>query len=168
MASNDREMKGVHVPLVFKHFCGAGPLFSVAALVAKDGHRKVARGLAFYRIWQTHIAAFCIHRAALVVCHVDWKSALGRNGPSFSVAFLRAYLGERRMIRWVFVIFIGLFVFYALLPDLLSKVGVGRLPGDVPFRLFNQILCLPFTSTVIWSLIAFGIAEIVARTCIFC
>lgn len=72
------------------------------------------------------------------------------------------------MIRWVFVIFVGLFVFYALLPDLLSKVGVGRLPGDVPFRLFNQTLCLPFTSTVIWSLIAFGIAEITARTCLFC
>lgn len=72
------------------------------------------------------------------------------------------------MIRWVFAIFVGLFVFYALLPDLLSKVGVGRLPGDIKFRLFNQILCLPIASTVLWSLIAFGIAEIVARTCAFC
>lgn len=72
------------------------------------------------------------------------------------------------MIRWVFAIFIGLFVFYALLPDLLSKLGVGRLPGDIQFRFLNQTLCLPLASTVIWSLIAFGIAEIVARTCAFC
>lgn len=72
------------------------------------------------------------------------------------------------MIRWVFAIFIGLFVFYVLLPDFLGKVGVGRLPGDIRFRLFGQLMCLPFTSTVIWSILAFGIAEIVARTCIFC
>lgn len=72
------------------------------------------------------------------------------------------------MIRWVFAIFVGLFVFYALLPEFLSKVGVGRLPGDIRFRLFNQIMCLPFTSTAIWSAIAFLIAEIVARTCAFC
>lgn len=72
------------------------------------------------------------------------------------------------MIRWVFVIFIGLFVFYALLPDLLGKLGVGRLPGDIRFRISRQTLCLPFASTALWSLVAFGIAEIVARTCAFC
>lgn len=72
------------------------------------------------------------------------------------------------MIRWVFAIFIGLFVFYALLPDILGKVGVGRLPGDIRFRLFNQTMCLPLASTAIWSAVAFLIAEIVARTCAFC
>lgn len=72
------------------------------------------------------------------------------------------------MIRWVFAIFIGLFVFYALLPELLAKAGVGRLPGDIRFRLFEQVMCLPFTSTAIWSALAFLIAEIVARTCAFC
>lgn len=72
------------------------------------------------------------------------------------------------MIRWVFAIFIGLFVFYALLPELLGKAGVGRLPGDIRFRMFGQIWCLPIASTVLWSLIAFAIAEIVARTCVFC
>lgn len=67
------------------------------------------------------------------------------------------------MIRWVFVIFVGLFVFYALLPDLLGKLGVGRVPGDVRFRVFGQTMCLPVTSTLIWSAVAFLIAEIVAR-----
>jgi hypothetical protein len=71
------------------------------------------------------------------------------------------------MIRWVAVIFIGLFVFYALLPEL-AKLGVGRLPGDIRFKLFGTIMCLPFGSTVLWSAIAFAIAEVVKRTCIFC
>lgn len=71
------------------------------------------------------------------------------------------------MIRWVAVIFIGLFVFYALLPGL-ARLGVGRLPGDVRFRLRGQVLCLPFGSTVLWSAVALLVAEIVKRTCLFC
>ena len=71
------------------------------------------------------------------------------------------------MIRWVLVIFIGLFVFSVLLPGL-AKLGVGRLPGDVRFTLFGQTLCLPFGSTVLWSALAFLIAELVDRLCLFC
>ncbi|OGB27118.1 MAG: hypothetical protein A3I66_14225 [Burkholderiales bacterium RIFCSPLOWO2_02_FULL_57_36] len=71
------------------------------------------------------------------------------------------------MIRWVAVIFVGLVVFYALLPGL-AKLGVGRLPGDIRFKLFGAILCLPFGSTVLWSAVAFLIAEVVKRTCVFC
>lgn len=72
------------------------------------------------------------------------------------------------MIRWVAVIFLGLLVFFALFPDWLSKLGVGRLPGDVRFKLFGLTLCLPFGSTILWSAVAFLIAEIVHRTCLFC
>lgn len=63
------------------------------------------------------------------------------------------------MIRWVAVIFIGLFVFYPLLPGL-GKLGVGRLPGDVRFRVRGLIFCLPFGSTVLWSAVALAIAEL--------
>jgi hypothetical protein len=71
------------------------------------------------------------------------------------------------MIRWVAVIFIGLLVFSALFPGLM-KLGVGRVPGDVRFKLFGLVLCLPFGSTIVWSAVAFLIAEIVHRTCLFC
>lgn len=71
------------------------------------------------------------------------------------------------MIRWVAVIFIGLFVFSALLPGL-AKLGVGRLPGDVRFKLFGRLVCLPFGSTIVWSALAFLIAELVKRTCRLC
>lgn len=64
------------------------------------------------------------------------------------------------MIRWVFAIFLFLLVFSGLLP-FLSKLGLGRLPGDIRFRLFGNNFCLPFGSTVLWSAVAFAIAELV-------
>ena len=63
------------------------------------------------------------------------------------------------MIRWVAVIFVGLIVFPLLLPWL-NRLGIGRLPGDIRFRVFGSILCLPFGSTVVVSALAFLIAEL--------
>jgi hypothetical protein len=57
------------------------------------------------------------------------------------------------MIRWVFAVFLALFVFYPLLPWL-DRLRVGRLPGDVRFQLRGVVFCLPFGSTVVWSAIA--------------
>jgi hypothetical protein len=63
------------------------------------------------------------------------------------------------MIRWVLVIFAALAVFPALLPGL-QKLGIWRLPGDLKFKLFGQILCLPFGSTVLISVLAFFLAKL--------
>lgn len=63
------------------------------------------------------------------------------------------------MIRWVAVIFLALLVFYPLLPWL-ARLGVGRIPGDVRFRLHGVVLCLPFGSTVLYSALAFALAEL--------
>ena len=63
------------------------------------------------------------------------------------------------MIRWVVAIFLLLTVFYPLLP-FLERLKVGVLPGDLRFRFKNVIFCLPFGSTLLWSLIAFAIAQI--------
>ena len=64
------------------------------------------------------------------------------------------------MIRWVAVIFVGLTVFYALLPWILEKLFVGRVVGDIRVPLFGRIFVLPFGSTVLWSAIVFLIAEL--------
>ncbi|HEY8608482.1 MAG TPA: DUF2905 domain-containing protein [Noviherbaspirillum sp.] len=66
------------------------------------------------------------------------------------------------MIRWVFAIFLALLVFYPLLP-FLARAGVGRLPGDIRFRLLGLVMCLPFGSTVLWSAIAFLVAELLSQ-----
>ena len=64
------------------------------------------------------------------------------------------------MIRWVFAILLLLAVFYPLLP-FLERLWVGRVPGDIRFRLKGIVLCLPFGSTLIWSVVAFLIAKLV-------
>ena len=63
------------------------------------------------------------------------------------------------MIRWVAAIFIGLTIFPLLLPWL-EKLGIGRLPGDVRFRLFGAVRCLPFGSTLVVSAIVFLLAKL--------
>lgn len=63
------------------------------------------------------------------------------------------------MIRWVFVIFVLLAVFPYLLP-VLQKLGFWRVPGDVRFKLFGQIFCLPFGSTLILSILVFAAAKL--------
>lgn len=55
------------------------------------------------------------------------------------------------MIRWVVVIFVVLVLFANLLPWL-QKLGIGKLPGDLRFRLFGKVFTIPFASTILLSL----------------
>ncbi len=63
------------------------------------------------------------------------------------------------MIRWVAAIFVLLAVFYPLLP-FLAHAGVGRIPGDIRFRARRLVFCLPFGSTLLWSAVAFAVAQL--------
>ncbi|EJN09786.1 DUF2905 domain-containing protein [Herbaspirillum sp. YR522] len=63
------------------------------------------------------------------------------------------------MIRWVVVIFLAVIVFSTLLPWL-EKLGIGRLPGDVRFRLFGRDFSLPFASTILLSTLVFLAAKL--------
>lgn len=63
------------------------------------------------------------------------------------------------MIRWVLTIFLALIVFSAAMPWL-EKLGIGRLPGDVRFKLFGRQVFLPFASTLLLSMIAIGIGKL--------
>ncbi|MBB5390113.1 DUF2905 domain-containing protein [Herbaspirillum chlorophenolicum] len=63
------------------------------------------------------------------------------------------------MIRWVVVIFLAVIVFSSLLPWL-EKLGIGRLPGDLRFRLFGRTFSLPFASTILLSTVVFILAKI--------
>jgi hypothetical protein len=63
------------------------------------------------------------------------------------------------LIRWIIVIFLAVIVFSTLLPWL-EKLGIGRLPGDLRFRLFGRIFSLPFASTILISVVVFLLAKI--------
>jgi hypothetical protein len=50
-------------------------------------------------------------------------------------------------------------VFANLLPWL-QKLGLGRLPGDLRFKLFGKIFTIPFASTILLSLAILLIAKV--------
>jgi Protein of unknown function (DUF2905) len=62
------------------------------------------------------------------------------------------------MIRWFIVTLLALLIFSGLQPWL-QKLGFGRLPGDLNFRLFGRDLQIPIASTLILSMIAAGVAK---------
>jgi hypothetical protein len=57
------------------------------------------------------------------------------------------------MFRWLIVIFLALLLISWFTP-LLQRLGIGRLPGDLRFRLFGRELFIPLGSTVVLSLLA--------------
>ena len=64
------------------------------------------------------------------------------------------------MIRWLLIVFVALLVFSAVGPWL-EKLGLGKLPGDVRFRLFGRDVFLPFASSVVIGLIGLVVARFV-------
>ncbi len=62
------------------------------------------------------------------------------------------------MLRWVIVIFLAL-VLISWMTPLLRRLGLGRLPGDLHFRLFGREWFIPLTSTLLLSLLASAIAR---------
>ena len=62
------------------------------------------------------------------------------------------------MLRWLLVTLLALIIFSGLQPWL-QKLGFGRLPGDLHFRLFGREWQIPLTSTLILSMIAAALAR---------
>ena len=63
------------------------------------------------------------------------------------------------MIRWLIVVLLALIVLNGVTPWL-PKLGFGRLPGDVRFKIFGREIFLPFATTIILSLVAAGISRV--------
>lgn len=57
------------------------------------------------------------------------------------------------MIRWFIVIFLAL-MFISWFSPLLQKLGFGKLPGDLRFRLFGREWFIPVTTTILLSFLA--------------
>jgi hypothetical protein len=54
-------------------------------------------------------------------------------------------------MKWLLTTFLALLVLAALQPWL-QRLGIGRLPGDVRFKIKGKEVLLPFASTVVLSL----------------
>ena len=63
------------------------------------------------------------------------------------------------IIRWFIVIFLALTLISWLTP-LLGKLGLGKLPGDLRFRLFGRDWSIPLVSTILLSLLASTLSQL--------
>lgn len=64
------------------------------------------------------------------------------------------------MFRWLLVVFLALLLIQSLTPWL-NKLGFGRLPGDLRFRLFGREFFIPLTTTLILSMVCALIARLI-------
>ncbi len=64
------------------------------------------------------------------------------------------------MFRWMIVIFLALLLISWFTP-LLHRLGFGKLPGDVRFRAFGRDWFLPITTTIVLSMLASLIAQVI-------
>jgi len=64
------------------------------------------------------------------------------------------------MIRWFIVIFLALVIISWVSP-LLQKLGFGKLPGDLRFKLFGREWFIPLTTTILLSFVASLISHVV-------
>jgi hypothetical protein len=64
------------------------------------------------------------------------------------------------MIRWMLVVFLALLLISWFTP-LLQRLGLGRLPGDLRFRLFGRDWFIPLTTTLLLSMLAAGISRLI-------
>jgi hypothetical protein len=62
-------------------------------------------------------------------------------------------------MKWLLTTFLALLVLTALQPWL-QKLGIGRLPGDLRFKVNGKEVLLPFTSTIVLSLLLLLLARI--------
>ena len=56
------------------------------------------------------------------------------------------------MVRWLIVVFLALVLIDGLTPWL-RRLGLGRLPGDLRFRLWGREWSIPLASTVLLSVL---------------
>ena len=63
------------------------------------------------------------------------------------------------MLKWLLTTLIALVVLSLALPWL-ARVGVGRLPGDLRFRLRGREYAVPLSSTLVLTVLAWGIGRL--------
>ncbi len=64
------------------------------------------------------------------------------------------------MLKWLLTLFVALLVLSVVAPGL-ARVGLGRLPGDLRIPLRGRVVYVPFTSTVLLSLLLYLLGRII-------
>jgi hypothetical protein len=62
------------------------------------------------------------------------------------------------MFRWLIVVLLALILINGMTPWL-QKLGFGRLPGDLRFKIFGREFFIPLTTTIILSMAAAAVSK---------
>ena len=71
----------------------------------------------------------------------------------------RQFILSPSVLKWLLTLFLALVVL-SLATPWLARLGVGRLPGDLRFRLRGREYAIPFASTVVLSVLVWGIGRL--------
>lgn len=63
-------------------------------------------------------------------------------------------------MRWILTIFIGLCGLTSAIPWL-QKLGIGRLPGDLYFKVFGHPIQIPLASTILIAVVLMLIGKFI-------
>ncbi len=63
------------------------------------------------------------------------------------------------MFRWLIVVLLALILINGFTPWL-QKLGFGKLPGDLRFKLFGKEFFIPLTTTIILSMVAAAVSRL--------
>ena len=58
------------------------------------------------------------------------------------------------MLKWLIVLFAAVFLVGLVQPRIARQLPLGRLPGDLRFRLRGREYSFPFASVIVFSLVA--------------
>lgn len=99
------------------------------------------------------MTACSTHRAGLKNTWLRVRGARLASCPTLVPAYTLAAM------KWLVTTFLALLVLTALQPWL-QRLGIGRLPGDLRFKHKGREFVLPFTSTVLLSLLLMLLARL--------
>ncbi|NMG34666.1 DUF2905 family protein [Azoarcus sp. TTM-91] len=64
------------------------------------------------------------------------------------------------MLKWVVVVVLVVVLSGLIQPGLAGRLRLGHLPGDVSFRLRGRHFHFPFTTTILFSLLAWVLLRV--------
>ena len=64
------------------------------------------------------------------------------------------------MVKWLVTLLLALAILSVVMPVLRNRIAFGRLPGDFRIPVRGRIYYVPFASTVLLSLLLWGIGRL--------
>jgi hypothetical protein len=65
------------------------------------------------------------------------------------------------MLKWILTLVIAIFLLGILAPHVARLIRFGKLPGDIAFRFRGRTYYLPFTTTLLFSIVLLVVSRFI-------